>query len=113
MLLGSVLQIVTYAVNASAPPFPCFIIFFIFNGAGMALQDAQANGYVAAQTHGLSAKMGVLHGVYGLGALVSPLVATQFSTLPKWSFHYLTSLGVALINTVALIVVFKGRSQNG
>ena len=76
--------------------------------------------------------MGVLHAVYGeciamccsvrdciklefpgLGALSSPLVATQFSQLPRWSFHYLVSLGVALTNTVILAAVFKGKSQHG
>ena len=49
----------------------------------------------------------------GAGALSSPLVATQFAQLPHWSFHYLCSLGVALINTVLLIVVFGLKTQDG
>jgi len=59
--------------------------------------------------------MGVLHAVYGekksrslgssgrhsfffrlgLGAFTSPLVATQFTQLQHWSFHYIVSLGIA------------------
>lgn len=42
-------------------------------------------------------KLSILHAIYGVGALCSPLVATQFSQLPHWSYHYLASLGVALI----------------
>lgn len=42
-------------------------------------------------------KMSILHAVYGVGALVCPLVATQFATLERWSYHYLCSLGLALI----------------
>jgi hypothetical protein len=49
----------------------------------------------------------------GLGALASPLSATQFAQLPRWSFHFLVSLGVALLNTVSLVITVKGRSLEG
>ena len=49
----------------------------------------------------------------GAGALVAPLVSTQFSQLPRWSFHYLASLGIALSNTVMLIAVFRFKTQDG
>lgn len=50
----------------------------------------------------------------GLGALCSPLVSTQFSRMPDhWSFHYLVSLGISLLNTVLLVAVFKFKTQDG
>lgn len=49
----------------------------------------------------------------GVGALCSPLVATQFAQLPRWSFHYLTSLGVAFTNFVFLTLVLRFRTQDG
>lgn len=49
----------------------------------------------------------------GLGALISPLVATQFAQFNHWSFHYLVSLGLALSNVVILWVVFRLKSQDG
>ncbi|KAG6900372.1 hypothetical protein C0993_011722 [Termitomyces sp. T159_Od127] len=57
--------------------------------------DAQANGFVASFDTNAEAKMGILHALYGAGALCSPLVATQFSQQRRWSFHYLASLGLA------------------
>jgi hypothetical protein len=73
--------------------------------------------------------MGLLHAAYGeslnffltssdlgkigAGAFIVPLIATQFAEIPRWSFHYLTSLGVALANAVVLLLVFKLRSQDG
>ncbi|KAG1716833.1 hypothetical protein ID866_355 [Astraeus odoratus] len=72
--------------------------------------------------------MGILHAAYGkymlfyfapadfapgAGALSSPLVATQFAQLPRWSFHYLVSLGIACLNTVLLIAVFRLKTQDG
>ncbi len=49
----------------------------------------------------------------GAGALSAPLVATQFSQLPRWSFHYLVSLGLALINICAIASVYKFRTFEG
>jgi len=51
--------------------------------------------------------------IIGLGALVSPLVATQFAQLHRWSFHYLVTLAVALLNTILLICIFKFKTQDG
>ena len=48
----------------------------------------------------------------GAGALCSPLIATQFSQLPRWSFHFLASLGVAFLNIVLLITVFRLKTQD-
>jgi fucose permease len=98
---------------APGPPLPVFILAYLINGFGISLQSAQVNGYIAAQTRTPAVKMGLVHASYGIGALVSPLVATQFSTMPRWSFHFLTSLGLAIVNTCVLISVFRGRSQEG
>ena len=49
----------------------------------------------------------------GAGALASPLVATQFAQLHRWSFHYLTSLAVAMLNTVLIVCIFKFKTQDG
>ncbi|KAJ7892856.1 MFS general substrate transporter [Mycena olivaceomarginata] len=112
MILGSACQIIAYALQAPAPPFPVFVLSFVLNGVGIAIQDAQANGYVASLKSSSETKMGLLHGAYGAGALVAPLVATQFSQLPHWSFHYLVSLGVAISNTLVLSSVFGLKTQD-
>ncbi|THH16127.1 hypothetical protein EW146_g4461 [Bondarzewia mesenterica] len=112
IVLGSIAQAVAYCLQAPGPPFPLFVIAFAINGFGIALQDAQANGFVASYKDNAAAKMGFLHAAYGIGALAAPLVATQFAQLHHWSFHYLVSLGIALANTVVLISVFKLKTQD-
>ena len=74
--------------------------------------------------------MGIMHAVYGechilstgrvqhstcagLGAFCSPLISTQFAERRHWSFHYLTSLGVAAINLIAQCAVLRFRTQEG
>lgn len=54
-------------------------------------------------------KMSILHASYGTGALSAPLVATQFAVMPRWSFHFLISMGGAIINTTLLSLVFRGH----
>jgi len=112
MVLGAMAQVIGYALESPAPPFPVLILGYTINGFGLSLQDAGANGYVASLKDGAATKMGILHAVYGFGALCSPLVATQFAQLPRWSFHYLTSLGVALSNVILLALVFRFKTQD-
>ncbi|KAJ7023369.1 major facilitator superfamily domain-containing protein, partial [Mycena alexandri] len=112
LLLGSSMQAVAYTLQAAALPFPVFVLAGVINGAGLAIQDAQANGYVASLANNSEAKMGYVQAAHGAGALVAPLMSTQFAHLHHWSFHYLTSLRLMLLNTVLLGVVFCGKTQD-
>ncbi|KAI6103305.1 MFS general substrate transporter [Pisolithus croceorrhizus] len=90
------------------------VLGYAINGVGMALQDTQANGFVASLRDNPEMKMGILHAVwFRAGAFSSPLVATQFVQKPHWSFHYLCSLGLSLVNTILLITVFGWKTQDG
>ncbi|KAL1705225.1 major facilitator superfamily domain-containing protein [Schizophyllum commune] len=108
----SALQVVAYSIQAPALDFPVLCVGYVINGVGIAIQDAQANGYVASLANNSEAKMGMLHAAYGLGAFVAPLVSTQFSQMNRWSFHYLTSLGLAVASVVLQIAVFRFRSHD-
>jgi uncharacterized membrane protein (DUF485 family) len=49
----------------------------------------------------------------GLGAFAAPLVATQFAQMERWSFHYFVALGLAVLNTLSMILVFRFKSREG
>ncbi|RDX49324.1 MFS general substrate transporter [Lentinus brumalis] len=110
LFVGAVSQMIGYALEAPAPPFPIFVLGQFFMGLGIALQLSGANTFVAGLKQHVSTRLAVLHACYGAGALSAPLVATQFSQLPRWSFHYLVSLGLALINICAIASVYKFRT---
>ncbi|KAI3602528.1 hypothetical protein WG66_009312 [Moniliophthora roreri] len=110
---GASLQVIAYTLQSPALPFPVFVMAYAINGFGIAIQDAQANGFVAAIKENTETKMGILHAIYGVGALCAPLVATQFAQLEHWSFHFLFSLGFAVINVAALVLTFRFKSQDG
>ncbi|ESK97816.1 hypothetical protein Moror_17245 [Moniliophthora roreri MCA 2997] len=109
---GASLQVIAYTLQSPALPFPVFVMAYAINGFGIAIQDAQANGFVAAIKENTETKMGILHAIYGVGALCAPLVATQFAQLEHWSFHFLFSLGFAVINVAALVLTFRFKSQD-
>ncbi|KAL7414435.1 major facilitator superfamily domain-containing protein [Mrakia frigida] len=109
--LGATCQMVAYALQCWAPPFPLFCFSFVISGIGMGLQDAQANAFVA-RLPNMLIKMSILHAVYGFGAMVCPLISTQFSKMPNWYYHYLCSLAVAIINFASLLFVFRLRTEN-
>lgn len=113
MAAGSVLQMIAFAIQSAQPPFALMAVSFGINGMGMALQDAQGNGLLVNLPSNPTAKMSVAHAMYGLGAFASPLVATQFSQIPRWSFHFLTSLGIAVADTLLIILVYRFKSQEG
>ncbi|KAJ7081684.1 major facilitator superfamily domain-containing protein [Mycena crocata] len=110
IVFGAICQIVAYTIQAPAPPFPLFVISFAINGVGVAIQNAQTNAYVASLRHDSELYMGMLHASYGAGALSAPLVATQFAQMQHWSFHYLVSLGIAVLNIAIVVVVFRFRT---
>ncbi|KAJ7572004.1 MFS general substrate transporter [Mycena floridula] len=112
MVLGASLQVISYAMDAAAPPFPVLCFSYALNGIGMAIQDGNANGYVAAIKRKPEKKMSLLHAAYSAGALLSPLSASQFAQMTRWSFHYLVSLGIVLVNIVLLLVVFRLKSTD-
>jgi hypothetical protein len=70
IVLGSVLQQVAYALQIPALPFPAYVMSFTINGIGLAMQDAQANGYTASMKENPETRMGILHAAYGSGTFL-------------------------------------------
>lgn len=107
MLTGSVIQLLAYVLIFWKPPYPVFVLSFFISGVGLAYQDAQANTFVG-NVHNAHRWLGVLHGIYGLGALASPLIATAIAAhTTKWHYFYLIALGVAAVNVVSLAYAFR------
>ncbi|KAJ3505313.1 hypothetical protein NLJ89_g7482 [Agrocybe chaxingu] len=112
LIFGCFFQTAAFAAQSLALPFPIFVFSFFFGGIGMAVQDAQANGFVATVKYQAEMKMGFLHAAYGCGALFAPLFATPLSQTKHWSYHYLISFALSIVNVVILAVVFRFKDQD-
>ncbi|KAI0322850.1 MFS general substrate transporter [Amylostereum chailletii] len=109
---GASFQLAAYSMLASGGPFPLIVIAYGLAGFGMSLQNSLANAFVGNLKSGTAAKLCLLHGSYGFGAFAAPLVATQFANQEHWSYHYFTSLGIAVANTAILSALFRFRTQD-
>ncbi|PPQ64173.1 hypothetical protein CVT24_008547 [Panaeolus cyanescens] len=110
LVVGALVQALSFVLQGIAPSFLAFVGSFFIGGIGMAWQDAHANGFIAALHD--ETKMGILHAAYGSGALFAPLSATQFAQMKHWSFHYLVSLTLSIINAIILAIVFRFAEQD-
>ncbi|KAI0261662.1 major facilitator superfamily domain-containing protein [Gloeopeniophorella convolvens] len=110
MVLASTCHMIAYSLQAPAGPYWMELIGYGICGFAMALEHAGANSFVGSMQADTASYLGILHGSYGVGALSSPIVMTHFIRQGRWSFQFLTSLGISTVNTVILIAVFRFRT---
>ena len=90
-LIGPACHLIAYVVIALHPPYPVLVVVFILAGFGNGLLDAGWNAHIGNLANA-NEVLGFLHGFYGLGAVLSPLVATTMVTRSgyQWySFYYI------------------------
>ncbi|KAH9485771.1 hypothetical protein JR316_0002686 [Psilocybe cubensis] len=130
--LGSALQAICFFIQALPACFPVFAGSSFIGGIGIAIESAQANGYVAILRRGGELKMGLLQSAYGFGSLLAPLCSMQFANHTKtpiakppahfrqgeeswkdrlWHLHFLISFALAAINCTVLKAVFGDATQ--
>ncbi len=82
-------HLIAYIVNCLHPPYPVLVVSFIFAGLGNGLADSAWNAWIGNMADS-NQMLGLLHGVYGLGAVMAPLVATSLITEAKvgWFYFY-------------------------
>ncbi|KAL1970578.1 hypothetical protein VTN77DRAFT_4222 [Rasamsonia byssochlamydoides] len=100
-------HVASYIINAIHPPYPVLVVSFVFAGVGNGLADSAWNAWVANLANA-NELLGFLHGFYGLGATLSPLIATALITkanLPWYCFYYIM-IGGSAIELVASIASF-------
>lgn len=84
-------KLVAYAVICTHPPYPVLPVIYVLCGFGNGLEDGGWNAWIGNMDRA-NELMGFLHGAYGLGATIGPLVATTMVTkggLPWFYFYYL------------------------
>ncbi|MCJ1280666.1 hypothetical protein MMC21_008496 [Puttea exsequens] len=95
-MFAACLMTLGYIALVCNPPFPVVVVSFLFLGFGMAMILAMNNVFIVNLVNG-TVILGAMHGCYGVGGVVSPLMATAMvSHGIHWSYFYLISLSLAL-----------------
>jgi len=97
-------KIVGYVITCIHPPYPVLPIIFVLAGFGQGLEDGAWNAWIGNMANA-NELLGLLHGLYGLGAAMAPLIATTMVTqrhLPWYTFYYIMISLAALELAVAV-----------
>ncbi|KAL0079655.1 major facilitator superfamily domain-containing protein [Phycomyces blakesleeanus] len=106
LYLGSVTVLLAYVLIMQGFPFQYLGILMVLQGAGVALIDSAMN-VITANVPYATVMLNVLHAVYGLGAMVSPIVGTWIIAHDmSWKGSYVFLIGAAIINLVLITVGF-------
>ncbi|RHZ50160.1 uncharacterized protein CDV56_104884 [Aspergillus thermomutatus] len=105
--LAPTCHLVAYVVNCLHPPYPVLVISFIFAGFGNGIADSAWNAWMGNLANA-NETLGLLHGVWGLGAVMSPLMATAIVTKAHrpWYYYYYVMIPCAAIEFVTCMVCF-------
>ncbi len=107
LALAQSLMLAGYIILVCTPPFPVVTLAFFLLGLGMAFNLALNNTFCTnlANATGI---LGFLHGSYGIGGTVGPLIATTFvSHRHGWSVFYFVALGLAGLNALVAYYTFR------
>lgn len=100
LVLAESSMLAAYIMLVCRPPFPVVVVSFLFLGWGIATNLAPNNVFAANLSNATTA-LGCLHGAYGIGATIGPLIATALVTHDHpWSTFYSVSIAMTLANLV-------------
>jgi len=75
LILGNIIIFSGYVAIVCTPPWPVVVLSFFLLGFGMATNLALGNVF-AANLQNATKMLGFMHGSYGMGGIVAPLIAT-------------------------------------
>ncbi|KAG2163655.1 hypothetical protein VTO58DRAFT_102541 [Aureobasidium pullulans] len=104
-------HLIAYIIICLHPPYLVLVVAFILAGFGNGLVDSAWNAWIGAMQNA-NEILGLLHGSYGAGATIAPLIATSMISkagLPWYSWYYVM-IGVALIELATSVHAFWGAN---
>ncbi|EAW13439.1 putative MFS transporter [Aspergillus clavatus NRRL 1] len=106
-VLAAGCHLLSYIINCVHPPYPVLVVSFVFAGFGNGLADSAWNAWIGNMANA-NQVLGLLHGLYGAGAVLSPLLATTLVTKAGvgWYYFYYIMIGCAAIELVTSVYSF-------
>ncbi|KAK9481223.1 major facilitator superfamily domain-containing protein [Lipomyces japonicus] len=109
---GPALLVCMYIMISATPPFPVVVVAYLFGGLGMAFVVAHVNVFCS-YLENTESWYGVVHGSYGIGATISPLIATvMVSKGILWSRYFLILLAFNVFGAILSGWSFRGCDRD-
>ncbi|KAJ9149993.1 Bypass of stop codon protein 6 [Pleurostoma richardsiae] len=108
-IIAPLCRLIGYIPLSCHPPFPALPVVWLFPGFGNGLEDSAWNAWVG-NMQDANELLGFLHGAYGLGATIGPLIATAMVTkgespLP-WCTYYYVMVGLSALEACFTTTAF-------
>ncbi|ODV77850.1 major facilitator superfamily [Suhomyces tanzawaensis NRRL Y-17324] len=112
LAVGCLSMVIMAILVSSGVNYPVVVLGFFFSGVGTGIVIAQLNVFVSSFDNS-SVALGYFHGIYGLGASVSPLVATAFVEAGiRWHYFYIIlAIAVSVCAVNAYFAFAYGEDQ--
>lgn len=109
--LGPVGRLIGYIAIACHPPFPVLPVVLLFPGFGNGVEESSWNAWIGNMQNS-NELLGILHGAYGLGATIAPLIATAMVTKADlaWYVYYYVLVGIAGLEGLLSVAAFWGAT---
>ena len=110
-LIGPGCPLLSFIVLSVHPPYPVILVFLIGAGFGNGVLDAAWNAFVG-DLKNANQLLGIIHGFYGLGASLAPIIATTMVTKYElqWNTFFFVMVGLALLNLALSTFAFWGAT---
>ncbi|KAH1841380.1 hypothetical protein KXX54_002040 [Aspergillus fumigatus] len=105
-IIGPLCHIAPFVIMAIHPPWPVMLAVYVIVGLGNGLIDAAWNSWVADMANA-NTMTGLLGAFYGVGATLSPTIATQMiKSGLHWNYFYYTLLGGSVLELLTSVATF-------
>ena len=110
-LIGPGCRLLSYVILSVHPPYAVVLVFLIGAGFGNGLTDAAWNAFVG-DLKNANELLGIIHGFYGLGASLSPIIATTMVTKYElqWNEFFFVMVGLAFLDLALSTFAFWGAT---
>lgn len=106
--LGGLLQTCCYINAFLKPHFALLVVGYSISGFGNGLLEASLNAW-AGNLNNNNEMLGLLHGFYGLGGILSPSIATKLLLKGyQWNELYLYLMSVSICSSILAFYAFSG-----
>ncbi|KAK9465962.1 major facilitator superfamily domain-containing protein [Lipomyces arxii] len=108
--LAMTLITIGYIILSCAPPLQYVVLAYGICGLGNGTLDAAWNAYVG-DLQDANEILGIMHGCYGFGGIISPLVATAMVTSGiQWNKFYYVMIAYSITMVISVTLVFRGEN---
>lgn len=113
ILASALILLAATALTGAAGGFAVLLIVCVVQGIGYQVLDTTVNSYIVDLHPGQSTRgLGLLHGFYGIGGLLTPFLISYILTKSTWRVSYFISAAIfaAIVLAFACVAVPRSRS---